>query len=85
MSVCPNCLDEQGWGKAISQFHLSPREAEVAALILNGCTANSIAQHLLIRPDTVRTYTKRIYQKTCVRTRVSLTQLLIVAAIGGLR
>lgn len=81
--VCPDLLRDDGWAEAIGRFRLSAREADVAALILNGCTANSIAQRLLIRPDTVRTYAKRIYQKTGVRTRLDLARLLIITAIGG--
>lgn len=38
---------------------LSPREKEVASLIMSGATTNEIAKKLELKPNTVSTFKKR--------------------------
>lgn len=54
---------------------LSPREREVAELVVAGLTDREIAERLVLSPHTVRHHVKRIYQKLHVRSRVELTRL----------
>lgn len=54
---------------------LSPREREVAELVVTGLTDREIAERLVLSPHTVRHHVKRIYQKLHVRSRVELTRL----------
>jgi DNA-binding NarL/FixJ family response regulator len=48
---------------------LSQREAEVLALLSQGCLYKEIAERLGISLNTVRTYMKRIYEKLQVQSR----------------
>jgi DNA-binding CsgD family transcriptional regulator len=45
---------------------LSPRECQIADLILIGCTTEAIALRLAISPHTVKDYRKQIFRKLCV-------------------
>lgn len=48
---------------------LSPREAEVLALIANGLTNKDIAQRAFVSPNTVKTYIRSAYRKIGVERR----------------
>lgn len=48
---------------------LSPREAEVLALIANGLTNKDIAQRAYVSPNTVKTYIRSAYRKIGVERR----------------
>lgn len=52
---------------------LSEREAEVMAWVVRGKSLSSIATILALSPDTVKTYTKRIYAKLDASDRVGAT------------
>ncbi|MER5184094.1 LuxR C-terminal-related transcriptional regulator [Streptomyces sp. NPDC002896] len=54
---------------------LTPREAEVAALVARGYRDGEIARHLVLSTHTVKGYLREIYQKLEVRSRVELTRL----------
>jgi DNA-binding CsgD family transcriptional regulator len=56
---------------------LTPREREVAALVVDGLTDREIAERLYLSRHTVSQYTKRIYRKLGVDSRVALTRLLL--------
>lgn len=58
------------------QFGLTPREAEIAPLVLQCLSYKEIAERLFISPGTVRTHLTHIYQKTGTRTRLELSGLL---------
>lgn len=66
--------------KVVQSFHappasagveaaLSPREAEVLALLARGYRYREIADALCISPETVRSHLRRIYEKLHVRSR----------------
>jgi DNA-binding NarL/FixJ family response regulator len=55
---------------------LSRREAEVARLAALGLSAKAIAQALNIRPYTVDTYIRRLYQKLNINSRAALANVL---------
>ena len=55
---------------------LSPREKEVASLILDGATTNIIAQKLDLKPSTVSTFKKKIFVKFQVESDVDLYKIL---------
>jgi DNA-binding CsgD family transcriptional regulator len=56
---------------------LTPREADVATLIVEGLTDREIAEHLCISRHTVSQHAKRVYSKLDVESRVGLTRLLL--------
>ena len=56
---------------AVPDYHLTPREKEVLACIVNGLAHKMIADHLFISYETVRTHVKSIYEKLHV---ASLTE-----------
>lgn len=56
---------------------LTPREREIALLVVNGLTDREIAQRLYLSHHTVSQYVKRIYRKLDVPSRVALTRLLL--------
>jgi DNA-binding CsgD family transcriptional regulator len=65
---------------------LTPREAEVAGLVVEGLTDREIARRLLLSPYTVMQHVKSVYRKLGVDSRVALTRLLTGASPGpGMR
>jgi DNA-binding CsgD family transcriptional regulator len=56
---------------------LSPREREVAQLILRGHSSNSIATHLGISPTTVKTHRKNLYLKLEIANQYGLFSLFL--------
>lgn len=56
---------------------LTPREREVAALVVDGLADREIAERLYLSRYTVSQYVKRIYRKLGVDSRVALTRLLL--------
>jgi DNA-binding CsgD family transcriptional regulator len=56
---------------------LTPREREVALLVVEGHSDREIADRLFLSPYTVSQYVKRIYRKLEVPSRVALTRLLL--------
>jgi DNA-binding NarL/FixJ family response regulator len=51
---------------------LSPREKQVALLLLRGLTLRQIAPELKLTPATVATYSKSIYRKLGINSRAEL-------------
>lgn len=81
MPLCPIILSANSWICARSRLRWSPREADVAALILDGLTVPCIAQRLAIQPETVRTYVKRLYHKAGVRNKLGLARRVVASTI----
>jgi DNA-binding CsgD family transcriptional regulator len=57
-------------------YGLTPREQEVAQLMLRGATTAQVAQRLAISPHTVTDHIKSIFEKTGARTRGELSATL---------
>ncbi len=57
--------------EAVPDYHLTSREKEVLACIVNGLSHKMIADHLFISYETVRSHVKKIYEKLHV---ASLTE-----------
>jgi DNA-binding CsgD family transcriptional regulator/GAF domain-containing protein len=71
-------LDPERPGRlAGAMVALTPREREVAALVVDGLADREIAQRLYLSRHTVSQYVKRIYRKLGVDSRVALTGLLL--------
>lgn len=59
---------------------LSGREREVLTLLAGGCSGESIAAHLALSPETVRTHVRNAMDKLAARTR---THAIALALHGG--
>lgn len=57
----------------VPDYHLTPREKEVLACVVNGLSYKMVADALFISYETVRTHIKKIYEKLHV---ASLTELV---------
>ena len=62
-----------------SRLGLSPREFEIALLLLAGHTEKGTAKALQSRPATVHSHVERIYRKVEVRSRSGLVSKLFEA------
>jgi DNA-binding CsgD family transcriptional regulator len=60
----------------LKAFGLTPREQQVAQLVLRGATTTQAAQLLSISPHTVGDHLKAIFEKTDTRTRGELSAKL---------
>jgi DNA-binding CsgD family transcriptional regulator len=60
----------------LKAYGLTPREQEVAQLILRGATTVQSAQRLKISPHTIGDHLKSIFEKTGARTRGELSATL---------
>ncbi len=58
------------------RFGITPREAEIIALLIRGKSYNDIADDLFISYKTVDNHVQNVYQKTRVRNRLQLLNLL---------
>ena len=56
---------------------LTPREADVAALVVEGLADREIAERLILSHHTVSQHVRSIYRKLDVGSRVALTRALI--------
>jgi DNA-binding CsgD family transcriptional regulator len=56
---------------------LTPRERDVAVLVVEGLADREIAERLYLSHHTVSQYVKRIYRKLDVDSRVALTRMLL--------
>ncbi len=63
------------WRRIVEHFGLSPREAEIAGLVLSGKSNRDIAAQIHISPETVKKHIYNIYQKTGVKNRLQLMNL----------
>ena len=67
---------ERACGRIAERYALSPRETEILAFLAHGRGAPYVGEKLCISPETVRTHTKRIYDKCGVHTKEELLDLI---------
>lgn len=70
------------YSKTLVPKGISPREAEVAALILQGHSSHSIAANLHIAIGTVKVLRKRLYSKLNISSQNELYQVLFPSVMG---
>jgi DNA-binding CsgD family transcriptional regulator len=68
--------DDSGFDLFCNKFGISKREKEVLGLILTGYTNQEISEKLFITLQTVKDHNSRIYQKTGIKNRVQLMNLI---------
>jgi DNA-binding NarL/FixJ family response regulator len=64
---------------------LTPRESEVAVLVVEGLSDREIAEKLCLSRYTVNQHVKQIYRTLGVDSRVALTRLLLGAPVRAPR
>jgi DNA-binding NarL/FixJ family response regulator len=62
---------------ALARYPLTPREAEVAALVLRGYSNRRIADSLVLTEYTVEDHLKRIFSKVGVRSRSAMSSKIL--------
>ncbi len=65
-------------------FLFTPRERQIAALVVAGATNKEIAQQLLISNKTVKNTLTKIFDKCGARSRTELAVMLVRAGWSGL-
>ena len=68
-------LSPDHWRRIVEHYGLSPREAEIAGLVLSGKSNRDIAAQLYISSETVKKHIYNIYQKTGAKNRLQLMNL----------
>jgi DNA-binding CsgD family transcriptional regulator len=68
----PVLLDEKQWLYIQKRYSMSPRELEVAKLVCQGLTNEDMADKLKVRPGTVKTHLRSIFNKARVRNKISM-------------
>ena len=63
--------------KRVLTVDLTPREREVAALLIQGLTSKGVGKHLAISPRTVDVYRARLMRKTHAATTTELVHKLL--------
>ena len=64
-------------------IHLSPRQAEVALLILRGHSTTSIALRLAVAPGTVKVFRKQLYARCGISSQAELFALMLPLLKAG--
>ena len=70
-------LTTSQWDVTADKLRLTRREKEVCKELFEGNTRNEIAEHLGIKPRTVRHYMEHIHQKLAVSNRVGVVLRII--------
>jgi len=70
-------LSQMQWTVTAEKLRLTNREIEVCQELFEGNTRNEIADHLGIKPRTVRHYMEHIHQKLAVSNRVGVVLRII--------
>ena len=70
-------LASDHWDAIVQAMGLSPRQAEIAALMARGAQLNEMADLLDLAVSTIRTQQERIYAKTGARGRGELLILIL--------
>jgi DNA-binding NarL/FixJ family response regulator len=65
-------LNEKQWSYIQRRYHMSPRELQVARLVCRGLSNGDIANSLKVKPGTVKTHLRSIFNKTRVRNKISM-------------
>ncbi len=73
----PFPLTEAEWRRVCDRLRLTPKQAEVVALVLRGAADKKMAYELGVELCTVRTHLRRLYRKMGVQDRTDFIVRLI--------
>ena len=74
-------LDEKEWSYLQKQYHMSPRELQVAKLVCQGFNNEEIGKALKIKPGTVKTHLRNVYRTVRVENKITLLLKFLDAAV----
>lgn len=77
-----NLFSDGEWARTEQKLGLSPRQAQIIRLVLQGNADKQIAHKLNISLATVRTHMHRLFDKFDLHDRLELT-LLVLASLRG--
>ena len=75
-------LDAKQWSYLKRRYDLTPRELEIADLVCRGLENDRIAEHLKIRPGTVKAHVRNIYRKVKVSSKIRMLLQFVREARG---
>ena len=75
-------FSDREWTRTQQELGLSPRQAQIVRLVLQGNADKQIAQELNISLATVRTHMRRLFEKFDLSDRLELT-LLVLTSLRG--
>jgi DNA-binding CsgD family transcriptional regulator len=67
---------------AFQRAGLTPRESEVAHLVVAGMSTEAMQHKLFISPDTLKSHLRSVYRKLGVKNRLELTQGIVNGSLG---
>jgi DNA-binding NarL/FixJ family response regulator len=70
------------WNRIVRKLALSPRQSEIAALVLQGMKDEAIAAELGLKKPTVRTHLRLMFQALQVDSRLGLALRIFAASRG---
>lgn len=73
-------LDDKQWSYLQRRYALTPRERQIADLVCRGQRNASIAEHLRIRPSTVKAHVRNIYRKVKVGSKIMMLLRFVAEA-----
>jgi DNA-binding CsgD family transcriptional regulator len=68
----PPFLSADAWQHVVESLQLSPQQARIVALILHGKQDKEIAVELGLNRYTIRTYLRRVFDRTGLEDRMAL-------------
>lgn len=68
----PSFLSADAWQHIVAELHLSPQQARIVALILQGKQDKEIAAELHLNRYTIRTYLRRVFDRVELEDRMAL-------------
>jgi DNA-binding NarL/FixJ family response regulator len=81
-TVAEPFLDAESWAVISRALGLSPREAQIASLMLADETEDAIATRLGISAHTVHTHVERLFRKLCVSSRCQVIVRIFQEYVG---
>ncbi len=76
-NIAPELSISEKITKVFQRAGLTPRELEVAGLVVTGASTEEMHEHLYISPDTLKSHLRNIYRKLGVKNRLEMTQRLL--------
>ena len=68
----PSFLSPEAWQHIVAELQLSPQQARIVALILQGKQDKEIAAELHLNRYTIRTYLRRVFDRGSLEDRMTL-------------